>query len=105
MAELVQNRSQRLTFEISSPNGILLFRESSRLVCAYGSRILQNMNILNQTLLQQQQLNQRDGTQLFRQENRSGKNGLGKNNSGGDNEIYSLKLKGNFRNNLKKLLK
>jgi len=40
MAELVQNRSQRLTFEISSPNGILLFREASRLVCTYGSRIL-----------------------------------------------------------------
>ena len=40
MAELVQNRSQRLTFEISSPNGILLFREASNLVCTYGSRIL-----------------------------------------------------------------
>lgn len=40
MSELVQNRSQRLTFEISSPNGILLFREASRLVCTYGSRIL-----------------------------------------------------------------
>jgi exportin-7 len=40
MCELVQNRSQRLTFEISSPNGILLFREASRLVCTYGSRIL-----------------------------------------------------------------
>lgn len=40
MAELVQNRSQRLQFEISSPNGILLFREASRLVCTYGSRIL-----------------------------------------------------------------
>lgn len=40
MAELVQNRSQRLIFEISSPNGILLFREASRLVCTYGNRIL-----------------------------------------------------------------
>ncbi|CAF0733817.1 unnamed protein product, partial [Brachionus calyciflorus] len=40
MSELVQNRSQRLTFEISSPNGILLFREASRLVCTYGSRIV-----------------------------------------------------------------
>jgi hypothetical protein len=95
MAELVQNRSQRLTFEISSPNGILLFRESSRLVCAYGSRILQNMGILNQTI-QQQRLNQRDGTQLFRQENKPGKIANGKNNSGSDNEIYSLKIKGYF---------
>jgi len=96
MAELVQNRSQRLTFEISSPNGILLFRESSRLVCAYGSRILQNLNTLNQSLLQQQQLNQRDGTQLFRQENQSAKMSNGKNKSISDNEIYSLKLKGIF---------
>ena len=47
MAELVQNRSQRLTFEISSPNGILLFREASRLVCTYGSRIL---TVDNQTI-------------------------------------------------------
>ena len=46
MSELVQNRSQRLTFDISSPNGILLFRESSRLVCTYGSRIL-NLNLNN----------------------------------------------------------
>merc|ERR1719244_983895 len=27
-AELVQNRSQRLQFDVSSPNGILLFREA-----------------------------------------------------------------------------
>jgi exportin-7 len=39
MAELVQNRSQRLLFDVSSPNGILLFREASKMVCAYGSRI------------------------------------------------------------------
>ena len=39
-AELVQNRSQRLQFDVSSPNGILLFREASKIICAYGSRIL-----------------------------------------------------------------
>lgn len=39
-AELVQNRSQRLQFELSSPNGILLFREASKAICCYGSRIL-----------------------------------------------------------------
>lgn len=39
-AELVQNRSQRLQFEVSSPNGILLFREASKVICCYGSRIL-----------------------------------------------------------------
>ncbi|XP_025828927.1 exportin-7 isoform X1 [Agrilus planipennis] len=39
-AEIVQNRSQRLQFDVSSPNGILLFRETSKLICSYGSRIL-----------------------------------------------------------------
>lgn len=39
-AELVQNRSQRLLFDVSSPNGILLFRETSKLICCYGNRIL-----------------------------------------------------------------
>lgn len=40
MAELVQNRSQRLQFDVSSPNGILLFRETSKIIFNYGSRIL-----------------------------------------------------------------
>jgi hypothetical protein len=35
-AELVQNRSQRLQFDVSSPNGILLFREASKVICSYG---------------------------------------------------------------------
>ena len=39
-AELVQNRSQRLQFDVSSPNGILLFREASKIICSYGNRIL-----------------------------------------------------------------
>merc|ERR1712126_414114 len=39
-AELVQNRSQRLQFDVSSPNGILLFREASNIICSYGNRIL-----------------------------------------------------------------
>ncbi|CAB4068948.1 XPO7 [Lepeophtheirus salmonis] len=43
-AELVQNRSQRLMFDVSSPNGILLFREASKIICSYGSRIL-NLNV------------------------------------------------------------
>lgn len=38
--ELVQNRSQRLVFDVSSPNGYLLFRETSKLICCYGNRIL-----------------------------------------------------------------
>lgn len=39
-AELVNCRSQRLQGNVSSPNGILLFRESSKLICTYGNRIL-----------------------------------------------------------------
>lgn len=39
-SELVQNKSQRLQFEVSSPNGILLFREASKVICCYGNRIL-----------------------------------------------------------------
>ncbi|KAI7693184.1 Exportin-7 [Sarcoptes scabiei] len=39
-AELVYNRSQRLHFDISSSNGILLFRDASKLLVNYGTRIL-----------------------------------------------------------------
>ena len=73
MAELVQNRSQRLTFEISSPNGILLFREASRLVCTYGARIL-TLNITNSS-------------------NATGSL-LGKAADSSKDQIYPLKLKG-----------
>ncbi|CAM6032695.1 unnamed protein product [Sphagnum compactum] len=40
VAEFVMNKTQRLTFDSSCPNGILLFREVSKLIVAYGSRIL-----------------------------------------------------------------
>lgn len=40
VAEFVLNKAQRLTFDSSSPNGILLFREVSKLIVAYGSRVL-----------------------------------------------------------------
>ncbi|KAH7288361.1 hypothetical protein KP509_31G023600 [Ceratopteris richardii] len=40
MAEFVFNKSQRLTFDSSSPNGILLFREVSKLIVAYGTGIM-----------------------------------------------------------------
>lgn len=39
-AELVHNKAQRLTFDSSSPNGILLFREMSAVLIAYGSQVL-----------------------------------------------------------------
>lgn len=41
LKEFVWNRSQRIVFELSSANGILLFRETSAVACAYGSRLLQ----------------------------------------------------------------
>ncbi|KAJ8654541.1 hypothetical protein O0I10_009847 [Lichtheimia ornata] len=41
-ADFVFNRSQRLNFDISSPNGILIFRDASRVVCTYGRHILEH---------------------------------------------------------------
>ncbi|KAF9129906.1 Exportin 7 [Mortierella sp. GBA39] len=38
--EFVTNKSSRVTFDSSSPNGILLFRETSHLLSAYGSNLL-----------------------------------------------------------------
>eukprot|EP00310_Coccolithus_braarudii_P013215 CAMPEP_0183349442 /NCGR_PEP_ID=MMETSP0164_2-20130417/13624_1 /TAXON_ID=221442 /ORGANISM="Coccolithus pelagicus ssp braarudi, Strain PLY182g" /LENGTH=433 /DNA_ID=CAMNT_0025521157 /DNA_START=1 /DNA_END=1302 /DNA_ORIENTATION=+ len=40
-AELVYNKAQRLTFDSSSPNGILLFRDASSIVVAYGTALLE----------------------------------------------------------------
>jgi hypothetical protein len=40
LQEFVQNKAQRLVFDQSSPNGILLFRETSKVVCAYGNRLV-----------------------------------------------------------------
>jgi exportin-7 len=45
MAELVQNKQQRLQFDVSSANGILLFREVSKIAVTYGSQILSLGNI------------------------------------------------------------
>jgi len=39
--EFVYNKAQRITFDQSSPNGILLFREASSILVTYGSRTLQ----------------------------------------------------------------
>ncbi|KAI9028957.1 armadillo-type protein [Phycomyces nitens] len=40
-AEFVHNKSQRLNFEISSPNGILIFRDTSQILTTYGTRVLE----------------------------------------------------------------
>ena len=37
--ELVYNKAQRLVFDSSSPNGILLFRDASAILVGYGTRI------------------------------------------------------------------
>ncbi|KAJ3059217.1 Exportin 7, partial [Podochytrium sp. JEL0797] len=41
-AEFVLNRAQRLVFDISSPNGILIFRETSKVLQAYGKMAIVN---------------------------------------------------------------
>merc|ERR1719329_503498 len=41
IAEFVHNKAQRISFDQSSPNGILLFREASTILVTYGTRILQ----------------------------------------------------------------
>ncbi|EQC37130.1 hypothetical protein SDRG_05357 [Saprolegnia diclina VS20] len=46
LQELAYNKSQRVVFDQSSPNGILLFRELSQVIVAYGSRVLQNNRAL-----------------------------------------------------------
>ena len=45
MCEMTQNRSQRLQFDIMVANGVLLFREISKTLVTYGSRILTLTNI------------------------------------------------------------
>ncbi|KAJ2626283.1 hypothetical protein GGF44_005091, partial [Coemansia sp. RSA 1694] len=45
MAEFVFNRTQRLNFDVASPNGILIFREASRAIWAYGSRVLEERDV------------------------------------------------------------
>lgn len=39
--EFVQNKTSRITFDQSSAGGILLFRDTSRILCTYGNKILQ----------------------------------------------------------------
>jgi exportin-7 len=39
--EFVHNKSQRLNLDVSSANGVLLFRDASQILCSYGPRILQ----------------------------------------------------------------
>lgn len=41
-AEFVFNKSQRIIFDSSSPNGILLFRETSKILVTYGTHTLAN---------------------------------------------------------------
>ncbi|PWA03128.1 hypothetical protein BB558_000697 [Smittium angustum] len=42
--EFVLNKSQRLSFDISSPNGILVFRQASEILCEFGMAIKSNTN-------------------------------------------------------------
>lgn len=40
VSEFVHNKATRLQFECSSANGILLFREASRIICRFGMRVM-----------------------------------------------------------------
>lgn len=40
VAEFVYNKSSRVSFDSSSPNGILLFRVASEVLCSYGTKVL-----------------------------------------------------------------
>jgi len=40
MKEFVYNKANRVNFDNSSPNGILLFRNTSSIVCGYGRQQL-----------------------------------------------------------------
>jgi len=42
MQEFCHNKANRVNFDQSSPNGILLFRATSDVVCAYGRRLISN---------------------------------------------------------------
>ena len=44
LSEFVFNKNGRITFKPSSPNGILLFRETSKLLVAYGTPQQQQHN-------------------------------------------------------------
>lgn len=48
-AEFVNNKSQRIIFDSSSPNGILLFRETSKILVSYGTHTLQNWKRISAT--------------------------------------------------------
>lgn len=50
-AELVVNRSQRLQFDVSSPNGVLLFREASKVMISYGKYVKHQCVIINKYFL------------------------------------------------------
>ncbi|KAI8088148.1 armadillo-type protein [Thamnidium elegans] len=38
--EFVHNKSQRLNLDVSSANGVLIFRDVSQIICTYGQRII-----------------------------------------------------------------
>ena len=49
MHEFCHNKANRVNFDQSSPNGILLFRATSDVICAYGSRLLERIRSENMT--------------------------------------------------------
>jgi len=64
LTEMVMNRGQRLMFEITSPNGILLFKEASKAVCIYGTCLLSRQEPLPKDKVYSHRL--KGMTQVFR---------------------------------------
>ncbi|VDK76048.1 unnamed protein product [Litomosoides sigmodontis] len=57
LVELCQNRQQRLQFEMSSCSAVLLFREVSKIICTYGSRMLALPKVVPQNAYKQRYKN------------------------------------------------
>lgn len=50
LIHLILFRSQRLAFDVTSPNGVLLFREASKTIVTYGGQILSLTDVPSQHL-------------------------------------------------------
>jgi exportin-7 len=83
MSEFVYNKAQRITFDQSSPNGILLFREASAILVTYGTRILERDQ------LQQQQQVRADSKDIYQTKYKG---------VGVCLDMYSHALQGNYAN-------
>lgn len=43
--EYSSNKNQRMGFDVSSPNGILIFKDASQLICTYSQQLLKQADV------------------------------------------------------------